>query len=130
MAKFEAVSDRQFEQIEAQTRNNPLRVLCAVRANFLPAENAVEIQLNNGLVARIPVALVPGLGDASLQDLMGLRLEGDGYGLHVPAIDADISIPSLFSELLGSHAMSQAVARRAASRANGRLGGRPRKAVG
>jgi hypothetical protein len=45
----------------------------------------------------------------------------------ITALDADISIPSLLADQLGSTLIRRAIARENASKANGHLGGRPSK---
>jgi hypothetical protein len=59
--------------------------------------------------------------------LRKIEIEGGGYGLRIPSLDADISIPSLLADHLGSSLMKRAISRATASKANGRLGGRPKK---
>jgi hypothetical protein len=65
-------------------------------------------------------------------------IDPPGFGLHFPRLDADLYLPALLEGLLGSKAwaasrMGQAggkartPAKQAASRANGRRGGRPQK---
>jgi hypothetical protein len=62
-----------------------------------------------------------------------------GLGLHFPQLDADLYLPALLQGFLGSRQwMAQAMGKvggkavspekKQAARANGRLGGRPRKA--
>lgn len=85
------------------------------------------ITLNNGVVAGFPLSFLPGLEEARPDDLRKIEVEGSGYGLRVASLDADISVPALLADHLGSPGMKIAVARAAASRANGRSGGRPRK---
>jgi hypothetical protein len=85
------------------------------------------ITLDNGTVVGFPLSACPGLEHATPQDLRRIDIEGGGYGLHVPSLDADLSIPQLLADQLGSTLMARAVARAKASKANGRLGGRPRK---
>jgi hypothetical protein len=128
MAEFEQITEQSLASITAFTARDARQRLCAVSACYLAPLHAVEFVLNNGIRASIPVALIPTLEFARPDQLASLRVEGGGYGLHVPALDADISIPHLFEALLGSRTMSRALSRREASRANGKLGGRPRKA--
>lgn len=85
------------------------------------------ITLNSGAMVGFPLSVLPGLEHASPDDLRKIEVEGGGYGLHVACLDADISIPALLADQLGSTIMKHAVARADASKANGRLGGRPRK---
>ena len=87
------------------------------------------ITLTNGAVVGFPLSALPGLAHATPEDLRKIQVEGGGYGLHVASLDADISIPALLEEYLGSTLMKRNVARTQASQANGRLGGRPRKSV-
>jgi Protein of unknown function (DUF2442) len=87
----------------------------------------VMITLNSGAVVGFPLSVLPGLERATPDDLRRIEVEGGGYGLHVASLDADISIPSLLASQLGSTVTRRAVARANASKANGRLGGRPRK---
>ncbi len=83
--------------------------------------------MNSGAVVGFPLAVLPGLEQATPDDLRKIEVEGGGYGLHVASLDADISIPTLLEDQLGSTIMRRAVTRANASKANGRLGGRPRK---
>jgi hypothetical protein len=85
------------------------------------------ITLNNGAVVGFQLSALPGLEAATPEDLRHIDVEGAGYGLRVASLDADISIPQLLADQLGSTIMKRAVVRTEASRANGRLGGRPRK---
>ncbi|MBQ1763160.1 MAG: DUF2442 domain-containing protein, partial [Aquincola sp.] len=67
-----------------------------------------------------------------------IEVSPSGLGLHVPALDADLYLPALLDGFFGSRkwmaaSLGQAggrastQAKAAASRANGKLGGRPRK---
>ena len=71
--------------------------------------------------------MLPGLEHATADDLSGIEVRGGGYTLHVERLDADISVPQLPSDQLGSTVMKRAVVRANASKAAGRLGGGPRK---
>jgi hypothetical protein len=101
--------------------------LLAVDARFDRRNQRVMITLNNGAVVGFPLAVLPGLEHATAEHLRKIEVEGGGYGLHVGSLDADISVPALLADQLGSTIMKRAEARANASRANGRRGGRPRK---
>jgi hypothetical protein len=101
--------------------------LLAVRARCDRRADRVIIILNNGAIVGFPLAVLPGLEHTHPDELRTIDVEAGGYGLHVASLEADIAVPRLLEEQLGSTAMKVAQARAAALRANGRLCGRPRK---
>jgi hypothetical protein len=127
MAEFKAPTQKQFDAISRRTAERIKHQLLAVDARYDRRGARVMITLNNGAVVGFPLSALPGLESATPDDLRHIEVEGGGYGLHVATLDADISIPSLLADQLGSTLMWRAVARVNASKANGRLGGRPRK---
>ena len=127
MAEFQIPSSQEFDAITRRTAERMKRQLLAVSARYDSRTGRVVIDLNNGAVVGFPLSVLPGLERATTRDLRKIVIEGGGYGLHVPALDADLSIPALLEDQLGSTIMKRAVVRAGASRANGRLGGRPRK---
>jgi hypothetical protein len=124
MAEFEPVTEAQFEATALPQRP---AALTAVAAEFDPERRSLVIRLNNGVTTTIPLALIPELAEAAPADLATLTVEGRGYGLHVPSLDVDLSIPRMLETALGAVGMAQAERRAEASRRNGQLGGRPRK---
>ena len=100
----------------------------------------LRIELVPGVGVSIPVASIEGLAGAPASAIRSVRLQGGGYGLHWPSIDVDIAVPELVAGCFGSRTWMSALARRGgkvsspakrrAARANGKLGGRPRKASG
>jgi len=71
--------------------------------------------------------------------LREIEITPTGLGIHFPQIDADLYLPSLLDGFLGSKMWMSRLGQRggsaaspakaAAARANGKLGGRPRKAA-
>ncbi len=84
---------------------------------------------------------VEGLENATPNQLSTIEISPTGLGLHFPKLDADIYLPALLEGVLGSKkwmasrlgsvgGQQTSTAKKRAARANGKLGGRPRKAVG
>jgi hypothetical protein len=78
------------------------------------------------------------LETAKPNQLSKIEISPSGLGLHFPAVDADIYLPALLEGFLGSRQwMAEQLgraggrvtskAKAATVRANGKLGGRPRK---
>lgn len=127
MAEFKAPTPQEFDAITRRTTQRMKHQLLAVDARYDRRGGRVMITLTNGVVVGFPLSVLPGLESATPEDLRNIEVEGGGYGLHVASLDADISVPTLLADQLGSTIMRRAVARANASKANGRLGGRPRK---
>jgi hypothetical protein len=84
-----------------------------------------------------PASLMEGLAGALPEDLADIEITPAGLGLHWPKLDADVYIPALLNGIFGSRRWMAAQlgaaggrvrskSKSAASRANGRKGGRPR----
>lgn len=73
----------------------------------------------------------------SAPSLRNIEISAAGLGLHWPKLDADLHVPALVKGVLGTKqwmkqigaagGKSVTVAKADAARANGKLGGRPRK---
>jgi hypothetical protein len=98
----------------------------------------VVIHLNSKLHVTFDPQDAEGLQDATSAQLEPIEISPSGFGLHFPKLDADIYLPALLEGLLGSQkwmartlgakgGQAKTEAKTAASRANGRLGGRPKK---
>jgi hypothetical protein len=127
MAEFKVPTEQEFAAITRRTARWMKHQLLAVDARYDRRGGRVMITLNNGTVVGFPLSVLPGLEHATPDEMCKIEVEGGGYGLHVASLDADISVPALLADHLGSTLMRRAVARANASKANGRLGGRPRK---
>ena len=113
----------------------------AVAARYDRASRKVVIDLSSKLTLSFSPEDAQGLENAKPSDLEEIELSPSGFGVHFPRLDADLYIPGLLEGLMGSKkwmaarlgqlgGQSRSRAKKAASRANGRLGGRPRKAAG
>jgi hypothetical protein len=98
----------------------------------------IIVGLSNGLELGVPVELAQGLAGAKASDLSHIEITPTGFGLHWPRLDADLYLPALMEGVFGSRrwmaqvmgkagGRSTSSVKQAAARANGKLGGRPRK---
>ncbi len=123
MARFKDIDEA---ELAARTVKKPTP-LAAKSAKYDARSREIRIRLNNGIAAAFPLELIPELKTAAVDDLRKIVVEGRGYGLYFPAIDADISVARLFADHLGANGMLTRLKRISASQANGKRGGRPKK---
>ncbi len=62
---------------------------------------AIHVQLNNGVVIGVPVAVIPELAAASPSDLKAVVVEAVGLSLYFPSLDLDLALTQLLSDLIG-----------------------------
>ena len=112
----------------------------AVDAYYDRASGRVVIRLNSKLDVSFSPQDAEGLQQAKPSQLDEIEITPSGFGIHFPKLDADLYLPALLEGFLGSKRWmasrlgqvgggSRSPAKKAASRANGRLGGRPKKAA-
>lgn len=126
----------QKELREHAARSTPAPGPRASNARVLSRGTVLELEMTNGVVVRLPIALVPGLSKASPSERGRGGSRRPLRRLHWPRLDLDLSVPALVSSAfegrewmaelgrLGGRQSSSAKA--AAARRNGRKGGRPR----
>lgn len=134
-------TEADFDAAEARGRTVLDTEPRAVSARYERTSGKVILDLVNGCTYAFPVRLVQDLEGASEDDLAHIEVDGLGFNLHWPALDADLHVPALVAGIFGTREwMTRELARRAgqakspaktaAARANGAKGGRPRKAAG
>jgi len=130
--------DTQIQAAEARGHNMLETEPWAVAARYDQATGRVVVDLANGCSYAFPARLVQDLFGASDEALAGVEVDGQGFNLHWPALDADLYVPALVAGVFGTRKwMTSALARvagtakssakAAAARVNGAKGGRPRK---
>jgi hypothetical protein len=132
------VTDDEFRRAEARSRRRQRSGLVAAAAHFDGATGMLVIQLRNRCELHVPSQMIQEIAEARPSDLREIVVSSAGTGVHFPRIDADVYVPGLLAGVFGTRAWmaaqlgaaggrSTSPAKRAASRTNGRKGGRPRK---
>lgn len=127
MAEFRTIDEAAFRQAVAKasrTKDTPH----ALSAKFDRRNYKVWVRLSSGIDFCFDPRMAYGLQDATADDLVGVTVEGVGSTLHFPKLDADFSVARILEGFLGPMEWTRRENRAAASRENGKRGGRPRKA--
>jgi len=111
-----------------------------ISASYDHKRGRILISLDTKLDVSFAPRDAEGLQNATPSQLEEIEISPSGFGIHFPKLDADLYLPGLLEGFLGSHkwmasrlgrigGKSRSKAKKVASRTNGQLGGRPRKAV-
>lgn len=133
-----ALTDDDVRRAEKRMQAHLKRQARAIVARYEEHARRIVVTLSNRLELGIPVDLAEDLSGASASELSDIEVSPTGLGLHWPRLDVDLYLPALMQGVFGSRRwMAQAMgkaggsststAKQAAARANGKLGGRPRK---
>jgi hypothetical protein len=131
-------SRNNFKQASQRAKDLHARIPRAVSAHFDHKTGRIVIHLSSKLIVSFSPADAQGLEGARPSQLKEIEISPSGFGIHFPALDADLYVPGLLEGLLGSKTwmasrlgqmggQSRSKGKQAASRANGKLGGRPKK---
>jgi hypothetical protein len=141
MAEWKPLTDEEFErQFErANEAGKPASEHAATMVSYDRASNRIVLELKRGVTILIAVDRIEELKAAPPDVLAAVALLPGGLGLTWESLDVDISVPGLLVDVLGTRPLLSEVGKRArgktsevkaaASRVNGRKGGRPRKVV-
>jgi hypothetical protein len=134
--------DEHEEYLEASRREQEEQATIphALSARYDRRIGRVVVRLSSGLEISFSPRDAQGLETATWEQLREIEIDPPGFGLHFPALDADLYIPALLEGFFGSKrwmagrlgatgGRSRSAAKVSAARKNGRAGGRPRKAA-
>jgi len=110
----------------------------AVSALYDRRLRRIVIRLNSRLEVSFAPRDAQGLEHATAAKLEPIEISPSGFGLYFPKLDVDLYLPSLLEGFLGSRkwmasrlgsagGKSRSAAKTSAAKANGLLGGRPKK---
>jgi hypothetical protein len=122
------------ERAAARQANMPM----AVAARYDRRIGRLVIDLSTGFSIAFKAHNAEGLEKAKPEQLAKIEISPSGFGIHFPDLDADLYLPSLLEGVFGSRRWiasqlgkagggSTSAAKTAASRSNGKRGGRPKK---
>jgi hypothetical protein len=127
-----------FEQAIRRAKDLEARVPRAISAHYDKRSRRIVIELSSKLIVSFSPSDVEGLERATPSQLNEIDISPSGFGIHFPAVDADLYLPALLDGFLGSKTwmasrlgriggQSRSKAKQTASRTNGKLGGRAKK---
>ena len=137
--EFMALHDN-FELANQRGKELQEAVPHAVSVYYDRKSGHIVIALSSKLTLSFSPRDAQGLENAKPSQLEPIEISPSGFGAHFPKLDADLYVPGLLEGFLGSRkwmaarlgqagGYSKSRAKKHASRANGKLGGRPRKAA-
>jgi hypothetical protein len=127
----------EIEKAGLRGRNRLASSPHAVAARYDATSQRVILELSSKLHISFSPQDAQGLERATPAQLSVIEITPSGLGIHFPRLDADLYLPALLEGFLGSKkwmaarlgsagGKARTIAKRAAARANGALGGRPR----
>jgi hypothetical protein len=132
------VTRDEYEAATAEGRRMLAMTPHAVAARYDRQADRIVVTLNTAVDVSFSLRDAQGLENASAEQLAAIEITPPGFGLYWPKLDADLYIPAVLEGILGSRrwmaarlgaagGRSRSKAKAAASRENGKLGGRPAK---
>lgn len=136
--------EREFVEATRAGKERLDRLPKASAARFDARTKRLVVELENGSTLIVPIELIQGLAGSSNGALSHLELMSAGSQIHWPDLDVQIHVVSLLDGVFGTRSWMERLkqhyadiggrggaartpAKSAASRENGKKGGRPRK---
>src|ERR1700689_705204 len=127
-------SRNDFKRANQRAKDLKARIPRVVAAHYDRKTGRIVVQLSSKLIVSFSPADAEGLEGAQPSQLKDIEISPSGFGIHFPAVDADLYVPGLLEGFLGSKAWmaswlgqrggrSKSRAKKAAAKANGSLGG-------
>jgi hypothetical protein len=129
-----------FEQANQRAKDLKARIPRAISAHYDRRTKRIVIEFSSKLIVSLSPSDVEGIEHATPSQLNEIEISPSGFGIRFPAVDADLYVPALLEGFLGSKTwmasrlgqiggQSRSKAKQNASRTNGKLGGRAKKAA-
>ena len=123
---------------EEQGRRSLAEEPRAATVEYDAVSGRIVVELTSGCGFIFPAHAAEGLADATDAELAKVEILGASYGLHWEALDVDLSVPGLLTDLFGTRkwldrqraaqaGAARSIAKAPAARRNGARGARPRK---
>jgi hypothetical protein len=140
MATLKPISKAEFEAANRRAAELKASTPYATAARYDRKSDRVILSLNTNLEIMFSPKNAQGLEHAKPSELNPIEISPSGFGIHFPKLDADLYVPALLEGFLGSRkwmaarlgaqgGKARTKAKASAARANGALGGRPRKSA-
>jgi hypothetical protein len=134
------ITSQEYKEATARMKEMKASTPAAIAAYYDRKTKKIVVKLFNGLGIFFSPEDAQGLEGATAAQLSDVELTPSGLGLHFEKLDADLWIPALLEGSFGSRkwmaarlgaqgGKARSLAKRTAARANGALGGRPRKSA-
>jgi hypothetical protein len=135
-----AITRQELKEANARAKALKASTPAATSAHYDRKSRNIIVNLSTGIGIFFSPKHAQGLEDASPTQLSEIEITPSGFGLHFPKLDADLYVPALLEGFLGSRkwmaarlgaagGSSRSKPKATAARANGALGGRPRKLI-
>jgi hypothetical protein len=133
--------DKEFEAADRRGQRMQGSLPRAIAVRYDRKTGLIVVTLSSKLIVAFSPRDAQGLENARPSQLQRAEITPSGFGIHFPDLDSDLYVPGLLEGFLGSRkwmaarlgragGTSKSRLKREAARANGKLGGRPRKASG